>query len=126
MLGDLFFWIGPALMLVALALVERWYRIGPSARVQSKIATTLEAKGLQLLSVKPALQFRFRRNSRAVLIARATNKSGNVETVYFEVDIWADIFSRWTYVHELGGYPGSRFMSGGRDRSPLNSGRSLV
>ena len=112
-MSDLFAWIGPALIIAALALTVWWYRTGPSPRTRAQVALALESKGLSLISVKPKFGFRLGRGSRALLVAKATNPFGNVQAIYFDVDVWADLFLRRPNVRELGGYLGTQFMSVG-------------
>jgi len=107
---DLIDWLVFAPFLVAMALTLWWYRTGPSLRTKSQISSALEPKGLQLISVKPKLEFRLGKSSRALLIAKARNPYGNIQTIYFEVDVWADLFSSRPNVRELGGYLGNRFL----------------
>ena len=106
-------WIGPTLILFALGVTLYWYRNGPSIKTQSRIATALQARGLKLLSVKPQLELRLGRGSRVPLVARVSNAFGNVQTLYFDVDIWADLFLPHPNVRELGTHQSSRFMSAG-------------
>ncbi len=112
-MSDLFDWIGPTLIVAALALTVWWYRTAPSLRTRAQVALALEAKGLSLIVVKPKFGFRLGRSSQALLVAKATNPFGNLQTVYFDVDVWADLFSPRPNVRELGGYLGTPFMSVG-------------
>jgi hypothetical protein len=66
---------------------------------------SLKAKGLDLLELRKKSRFVFGRSSRVTLVARAQSVFGP-RTEYFEVDFWADAFSRQPSVRGLGTYLG--------------------
>jgi hypothetical protein len=89
--------IGFGVVLTVLRIVK-----GPSATVRRKIELALKARSVELIELKTKWPIGLGRSSRLVLIAKGRNVFGTIQRFYFEVDFWAEAFSRDPRVHELG------------------------
>ncbi len=104
-------WVNLTPLILAVIILLWWFRIGPSQRTRTQVAMAVESRGFKLLSVKLKPQLRLGRNSRYTLAVRAENLFGNVQTIYFDVDVWADRFAKRPFVRELGpGLSPSRYV----------------
>ena len=87
---------------VAVFVVVLWIMLRPpSGATRRQVELSLKAKGMSLLTLKKKHEVRLGRSSRVALVARAQTVFGP-RNWYFEVDAWADAFSRHPSVRELG------------------------
>ena len=111
MMAEVLPWLGPAFVVAALSTTIWWFSNGPSKRTRIQIEGIVRAKGLKLISIKPKPELRFGKSSRCLLAVRVENPFGNDQTLYFDVDMWADLFIAHPNVRELGsGLSPTRFF----------------
>lgn len=96
-----FGWLVFVFVVAAIAVSARWFLLGPSKRTRLCIRHALETKGLTPISIRPKLQVRYGHSSKGTMIVTAVNPFGHSQQLYFNVDIWSDLFSPKPQVREV-------------------------
>lgn len=94
-------WLIIAVAVVGLFGSLRWFAAGPSPRTRARVEQVLRAKNLKLIDLKPRPEPRIGMSSSCLLVARTEDAFGDERREYFEVDVWADIFTRNPSIREI-------------------------